>query len=374
MKNHFLKCLCLALLLALTVIPISVAGQDSSDDVWSSFDEQWEDFNTVSNAQWDAYEQKQQRQWEEFKASVERKWDTFMDSTKKTWVDYNKDLDARSLVDFENGSIEVTAIVPTDSTDAMKQGKEQIYSQVKKMFSTQNPAGKTVLQDQLRNKKGKVVTPENLDSYIKKEIVPNIQVGQTPYKAKDGLERQKLTVNLNLVPNHIQVRAEKFIDPVHVQAQKMKIEPELILAVIHTESYFNPMAKSHAGAYGLMQLIPKYGAREAYGFLYKEEKLLAPEYLYVPENNIELGSAYLHILKDKYYGDVKDDAKNSYLSICSYNWGPGAVKRSLSKYGIDVNRVSSDQLYTFLRAHAPEETSNYLKKVTERRQMYGRMY
>ena len=63
MKNHFLKCLWLALLLALPVIPISVAGQDSSDDVWSSFDKGWEEFNFSSNAQWDAYEKEQQRQF-----------------------------------------------------------------------------------------------------------------------------------------------------------------------------------------------------------------------------------------------------------------------------------------------------------------------
>ncbi|MBN2298793.1 MAG: transglycosylase SLT domain-containing protein [Deltaproteobacteria bacterium] len=362
------------LLFALIVFPLSATGQDQSDDIWSSFDKGWEEFNSSSNAQWDTYEQEQRRQWEEFKTAVEKKWDTFLDSTKKTWVDYSKDLDARSLVDFEHGTIEVSAVVPVNDPNALEKGREQIRSQVKKMFSAQNPAGKYVLEDQVKDEKGKAIAESNIETYIQKQIRPNIQVDNKPFKAKDGIERQKLTVNFSLVPNHVQVRAKKFIDPVHVHATKMDIEPELILAVIHTESYFNPMAKSHANAYGLMQLIPKYGAMEAYGFLYKEKKLLPPEYLYVPENNIELGSAYLHLLTKNYYRDVHDENKNLYLSICSYNWGPGAVQRSLKRNGIDVDRVSSDQLYTFLRAHAPEETSNYLKKVTERREMYGKMY
>lgn len=61
-------------------------------------------------------------------------------------------------------------------------------------------------------------------------------------------------------------RLEKYIDDprlrlemarrVHYEARKVDLSPELVLAVIHTESTFDPEAISSAGALGLMQIMP----------------------------------------------------------------------------------------------------------------------
>ena len=60
------------------------------------------------------------------------------------------------------------------------------------------------------------------------------------------------------------------------------------------------MARSHIPAYGLMQIVPKTAGIDAYQYLYNKKRLLSSSYLYNSENNIEIGSAYLHILYYKY--------------------------------------------------------------------------
>ncbi|MCK4389866.1 MAG: transglycosylase SLT domain-containing protein [Desulfobacterales bacterium] len=323
--------------------------------------------------EWDEIIRQQQEAWLKFKEEVQRKWDAFVDSTKKSWVDYGKDLDARSEVNFEKGTIEIEAIVPAKSVRLKEEGTKKIVKQVRKIFSSDNPAKLEVLKDQVKNKKGEIVSSNNVEDYIKEEIVPQIEIEEEVYKAKDGVERIKIKARINLVPQHIRIRAEKYLKPVNEQSLRFQIEPQLILAIIHTESYFNPLAKSSCGALGLMQLIPRYGARDAYHFVYKKDKVLPPAYLYNPENNIQLGTAYVYLLRNKHFGHVNDASKNRYVTICAYNWGPTAVNRKiLNRHNID--HMNSQQLYALLRQKTPQETRDYLKKVTERIKIYDNFY
>ncbi len=118
-----------------------------------------------------------------------------------------------------------------------------------------------------------------------------------------------------------------------------------------------------------MQVIPRYAGREAYRHLYGRDWTIRSEYLYAPGVNIELGSAYLHLLLNRHFADVQDPEKRLYLAICGYNWGPSAVrKKVLNRY--DVAAMSAKDLYALLRTEAPKETQDYLKRVTERMPVY----
>ncbi len=369
----------LALLFNSAVVTAQKAGDDlgSFNNQWQEFEryssEEWGKYSQEQNDKWDRFEKEQNDKWLKFKADVEKKWNTFMDSTKKTWVDYSKDLNARSRVDFEKGTIEVEAIVPISSRDFKKQGEKEIYNQIKKMFSTENATGMEVLKDQLKDKKGRVVTDKNLDTYIKKDVAPSIKIARRPFVSADGVKRMKLKVNLNLVPEHIRVRAGQYVPIVARDAKRFNVEPQLVMAIIHTESYFNPMAKSSAGALGLMQLMPRYAARESYNFLYKKDAVLTPSYLYDPENNIELGCTYLYLLRNKHFENVYDPVKKRYLVICAYNWGPGAIQRKIvARY--DIDHMSRYDLYMLLESHTPQETKDYLKRVTKRIKIYDRLF
>ncbi|MEO0913448.1 MAG: lytic transglycosylase domain-containing protein [Pseudomonadota bacterium] len=88
-----------------------------------------------------------------------------------------------------------------------------------------------------------------------------------------------------------------------------EISPALVVAVIATESAGNPEAKSHAGARGLMQLMP--ATAERFGV----------KKIFDPAENITGGVKYLTFLLDRFKGDAV-------LALAGYNAGEGAVERS----------------------------------------------
>jgi soluble lytic murein transglycosylase-like protein len=86
------------------------------------------------------------------------------------------------------------------------------------------------------------------------------------------------------------------------------VDPDLVRAVVRTESAFDPTAVSTAGAQGLMQLMPalsdELGVKDPFD----------------PRENIFAGVRYLRALLDQHDGDEA-------LALASYNAGPGAVER-----------------------------------------------
>jgi soluble lytic murein transglycosylase-like protein len=97
-------------------------------------------------------------------------------------------------------------------------------------------------------------------------------------------------------------------DIIDEAALEHEINPDLIHAVIATESAFNPLAESPVGAQGLMQLMPALQAD------------LGVEDPFDPRQNIMAGAQYLKHLMNKHRDNVD-------LALASYNAGPGNVAR-----------------------------------------------
>lgn len=89
-------------------------------------------------------------------------------------------------------------------------------------------------------------------------------------------------------------------------AAETKLDPALINAVIAAESKHNRYARSHKGAYGLMQLMPATAVR--FGYTKKDST----------EQNVLAGSRYLRELLGQFNGNLE-------LALAAYNAGPGAV-------------------------------------------------
>ncbi|NKB60282.1 MAG: transglycosylase SLT domain-containing protein [Alphaproteobacteria bacterium] len=89
------------------------------------------------------------------------------------------------------------------------------------------------------------------------------------------------------------------------EAVNMGVPPSLALAVAHAESYFDPKARSSAGARGVMQIMPAT-ARGEYG--------INPDRLWEPRINIRLGLHFLNRLVKRYRGRVD-------LALSYYNGG-----------------------------------------------------
>lgn len=236
--------------------------------------------------------------------------------------------------------------------------------------STKKPDA-PLLHNQLRASDGTRVTRENI-AYFASEIVASQGLKRVSVHGADGINRQAVSISFKLIPDHLRVRARRYSQFVRRYSEKFGVSAPLIYAVIHTESAFNPMALSNAPAYGLMQLVPASGARDAHLMVYGKDKLLEPEYLYDSGNNIELGTAYLHILDGRYLKHIENPTSRMYCSIAAYNTGVGNVCRAFRddtsvRQAIPIiNEMNPDQVYDRLRSDLPyEETRNYLKRVCD---------
>ena len=105
------------------------------------------------------------------------------------------------------------------------------------------------------------------------------------------------------------------------EARRNQLEPRLVLAVIAVESAGNAFAVSPVGALGLMQVMPATGEELArrLGVAWR-----GPHELFDPFVNVQLGSAYLRELADRYAGDLA-------AALAAYNWGPGRIDRRLRR-------------------------------------------
>jgi len=267
------------------------------------------------------------------------------------------------------GQITVEAVVEADKPEAVSEAKKMIAAHIEKLFSPENEANKSILEGQVKTKTGEIVTPRSVKAFVQNEVLPKAKTEPKPIKSRDGVERVKVSVVIPMVPSHLEVRAKDYLRQARTYCRQYKEDLPLVMAVIQTESYFNPLAKSHIPAYGLMQIVPKYAGRDANKYVFKKDEDPKPRYLYDPENNLLLGIAYLHILRSKYFHGIEDPIKQEYLLVASYNGGMGAVIRKVLKR-YNVPRMSQSEVYDALRKEMPNETKDYLAKVTTRKKNY----
>lgn len=122
------------------------------------------------------------------------------------------------------------------------------------------------------------------------------------------------------------------------------LRPNLVAAIIYTESRFNPRSTSSVGATGLMQIMPGTGASIA-------QEIGEPMGdLYEPETSIKYGTWYIKGLLDKYNGDLD-------LALAAYNAGVGRA----DKYKDKVMPL-------------PYETVFFVQKVKGAEAMYDKIY
>jgi soluble lytic murein transglycosylase len=146
-------------------------------------------------------------------------------------------------------------------------------------------------------------------------------------------------------------------DIIRQQAADKQLDPALIAGVIYTESRFRDQT-SHAGAKGLMQLLPSTAddiARKSGGTAFVQGDLADPQV------NISYGSFYLRYLLKRYGGNVV-------LAVAAYNAGEGRVDEwvfAARHRGEDFDHAR----------HIPfPETRHYVQQVLEMRGRYRDRY
>ena len=337
---------------------------------------EYEDYVKAEKEAYDRYVKEREVTWG--KGNVK-------ESTQKDWVEYSKDGNSRSSVDFETGEATIEIIQePGKPVDQKKieeslkvlitnKGTTKDYdSEVEKAVPLQD---KPVLENQVVTPSGEKVTEQNIDKNVK-EIAENVKPEVKTIKGSDNVERQVVTIKLELAPDHIKTRAKDYINEVQKYCDKFGVDPALAFAIMQTESSFNPKAKSYVPAYGLMQIVPRTAGADCAQSLKKPFSAPTDNYLYEPENNLEMGVHYLSLLKKRYFTNVNNKDSQTLCVIASYNTGAGNVARALrgdTKIGKaipQINEMSYDQLFKYFEKNLMPETQNYIRKVTERMNNY----
>ncbi|HEX5647270.1 MAG TPA: murein transglycosylase domain-containing protein [Nitrospira sp.] len=301
---------------------------------------------------------------------------------RKRYVKYTQNYMSRAIVDFDKGTVHVetldnkqpkdslkNAIVTTLLTPNDPRAVDLFSDKAVSLTNDQDPYLLGLVTDQ----QGKAIrTPESAERFADYLIE---QQAKTRIVDLNGGSKTALYTTISMVANFSNRQAEKYRPAVTRFAEHYKISPSLVFAVIRTESNFNPFAVSSAPAYGLMQLVPSSGGRDAYRKAKGQDTAPSRDYLFDPENNIELGIAYLHVLSYDQLDQIENHVSREYCVISAYNTGSRNMYKAFSADSVDaVNRINGLEppaVYDRLRTKLPyQETRDYLAKVVTFRKQF----
>ena len=314
---------------------------------------------------------------EQYKKIILTKWLEPEILSNKKWIEYSEDYSEKLIIQFEENYIssEILVEIGTDEELVKKNIRKNIY---KILEMTTNSASSTVAIDEKSSiekhwiKKdyliGDVfgVNPINI-GYLSKKLVDD---NKTTYKTSKNPAEVVATIKIMFPKNKLGKKETKYRKTIDKHASNFNIPPGLVYAITKVESHFNPMARSHVPAYGLMQIVPSSSGKDITKKLEGKRRTLSPKELYNGHKNIYYGTAYLNILYHSYLKDIKDEKTKIYCTIAAYNTGVGNVSKAFTGHtnihsaAKIINSMTSEEVYEKLIKDLPySETRYYLKHV-----------
>lgn len=387
--------------------PFLLPAQTNFEDYKKMNQSGYQDYKDAVTGDFEKYKKELKQSFENYKKKAAKIWGSkkAVMPDKKVWVQYRDSMRERNIVDFEKGNATVEIAVDPDEAKDKKELLEKLKKAIEKTVTSKpdersiieiakNPEPvaedenqEAVLKDQVKDKNGNIVTEKNSEEFAK-DLIKDKKVRVENVKGDDGKSRVVVSVNFPLVPDHLKKRVEKYKDLVLKESKKRELEAKLVFALMETESAFNPTAKSPVPAFGLMQLVPVSGGRDAYKFVHGKDMAPTDRFLYNPSNNVELGAAYIYILYYRYLSEIKNPDSRMWCAIASYNTGVGNLLNTFAgtystrkfksrsewraKGFSKINSMNSEEVFKYLKKNLPyQETRDYVVKVRERMPKYS---
>ncbi|VFS53132.1 Endo-type membrane-bound lytic murein transglycosylase A precursor [Budvicia aquatica] len=184
----------------------------------------------------------------------------------KDYVKYSDLYRTRSHINFDAGTITIETLAPENPQASLRQaiintllmGEDpqttDLYSDANDIHISKEP----FLYGQVMDQDGNPIRWEWRASHFADYLLQN-----KLRKRTSGL-KVIWSVEIPLVPNHLDKRAHKYLPLVRKAALKYKVEESLILAIMQTESSFNPYAVSRSDAMGLMQVMQHTAGKDVF--------------------------------------------------------------------------------------------------------------
>lgn len=309
-----------------------------------------------------------------FSGNIEKRWgrNEIKFAGKSNYVKYIDNYLSRSEVNFDKGLITVETVSPTAPKEHLKNAI------ITTLLTPDDPANVDLFSSKNIKLEGQPFLYRQVVDQDKQAIQWSWRANRfadyliaNKLKVKDVDFKKAYYVEIPMVEEQFEIRSYKYANIVQRASQKYGIPEDLIYAIIKTESSFNPYAVSWANAYGLMQVVPKTAGRDVFKLVKKKSGQPSPEYLFNPENNIDTGTAYFYILKNRYLKDVRNPKSLEYSMISAYNGGTGGVlntfdRKDRKRAMRDLNSLQPNQVYWALtKKHPNSEARRYLEKVTK---------
>ncbi|KGY11795.1 murein transglycosylase [Vibrio tubiashii] len=309
-----------------------------------------------------------------FSGNIEKRWGRgeLKFAGKSNYVKYIDNYLSRSEVNFDKGLITIETVSPTDPKRHLKNAI------VTTLLTPDDPASVDLFSSKEIKLEGQPFLYRQVVDQDKKAIQWTWRANRfadyliaNKLKVKNVDFKKAYYVEIPMVEEQFEIRSYKYADIVQRASRKYDIPEDLIYAIIKTESSFNPYAVSWANAYGLMQVVPKTAGKDVFKLVKKKSGQPSPEYLFNPENNIDTGTAYFYILKNRYLRDVNHPLSLEYSMISAYNGGTGGVLNTFNRNDRkramrDLNSLQPSQVYWALtKKHPNAEARRYLEKVTK---------
>ena len=326
---------------------------------------------------------------------ISKHWPSVEMSGKSIWVEYGADWRSKRVVDYASNEIRVSSLEDMSHIEV----KEFALSELKGLL------GMTILAA-LRHDPGLApIMSIDAESYLDDKLVFS-ELFKSEKPSSNDIARlaqrlmlrayvryqdqiasrgnadlsKKVTYVIPLPKSRMRDKAREYLPYVKKYSNEFQIPADVMMAIMHTESHFNPLARSHVPAFGLMQIVPRTAGRDASGVLFNKKKLLSAGFLYKPDNNIRVGAAYLNVLSFRYLKKIENPVSRLYCMVAAYNTGSANVARAfthvpkMQKAVTIINRMSNQQVLMRLIKYLPQrETRDYVEKVLKRRKAYSRV-
>ena len=316
----------------------------------------------------------------QFANNVENIWgiNEVLIAGPKDYVKYTDQYLTRSHINFDAGTITVETIAGTDPAAHLRQAiistllmgddpsSTDLYSDANDIQISKEP----FLYGQVVDNTGQPIRWEGRAASFADYLL------QTRLQSRTSDLHVIWSITIQLVPNHLDKRAHKYLPMVRNAAQKYGVDESLILAIMQTESSFNPYAVSHTDALGLMQVVQHSAGRDVFKMQGRWGQP-SRSFLFDPENNIDTGTAYLALLQSNYLAGIANPTSRRYAVITAYNGGAGSVLRVFSSDKNQafelINELQPADVYeTLTTRHPSAESRRYLYKVNTLQKYYRR--
>lgn len=370
-----------AVLLPLT-LPVMSSFADSFDDFLKA---QQAGIEQIKN-DYQAYKNRYLSAFDEYKADIEQEWSQAEISNQESWVEYSPDLQNKTVIDFAFNEIRFSYKIK-DGQNSLEQIKQStLKKDIQKLL--QKTERQAAQSDPINNK---LMTGKKAEKLLNQPLLSEMSsLYGSIENAEEKLASAALVLEENTDKGDIVVvkiplpkefpfkRAEKYLARAKQAAKKWKIDPALVMAIAHTESHFNPLARSHIPAFGLMQIVPSSAGKDASKLMYGKSRLLTSDELYNPSFNLDTGSAYLNMLQTRYLKRITHPQTRLYCTIAAYNTGTGNVAKafigraSMQRAYPIINQLPPERVFDILKKDLPyKETRKYLVKVTDHMANYA---